>query len=161
MTRFVLALSFVLASCVVRDHAPVGGRSVKETLQAQHVYQLRGLRAVRVLVFGPSRMNFPYTDRSVEDEIVERMKKAGIEVEQVTKDRTVPNVVTEVVNGYALPYWVEMKVTERAMLLRDPSHEVKAITWNEFEQVGTSSEVRDVMLRMADQFIADFKLANP
>jgi len=31
----------------------------------------------------------------------------------------------------------------------------------QFEQAGTASEVRDVMLELADELIADFKLANP
>lgn len=161
MTRLLLVLLSGLASCVVTDHAPKSGSLPMDMQQSLRVYPLIGIRAVRVMVFGASSMELGYSNLSVENEIIDRMKKAGIEVEQVTQDPGVPKVVMQVSRGYSLPYVVEMKVTEKALLVRDVSHEAEATTWSHSEPAGTASEARDIMLKLADRFIKDFKLANP
>lgn len=165
MTKIVWPLPLLLltmSSCIViRDHAPTSGSLPLDGVQEARIGALRGVRAVRVRVFGVKISQLGYSDKSVEDEIVDRIRKAGIEVEQVTSDRTVATVAADVTRGYGMPYKVEMTVTEKAMLLRDVNRDVEAITWKQFEQAGTASEVRDVMLELADEFIVDFKLANP
>lgn len=54
---------------------------------------------MRVLVSGSETLQLGYADKSVEDEIIDRIQKASIEVEQVTSDRTVATVVTTVTRG--------------------------------------------------------------
>jgi hypothetical protein len=165
MTKIVLPLPLVLlamSSCIIiTDHAPTSGSLPWDAVQEARIGVLRGVKAVRVLVFGAKILQLGYTDESVQDEIIDRIQKAGIEVEQVTRDRTVATVVTTVTRGYGMPYKVEMTVTEKALLLRDANRDVQATTWEQFEQAGTASEVRDIMLKLADELIADFKLANP
>lgn len=173
MKRIILALTFLLATSIV---ASAQFAPSKENL--------RGLTGVRLVVmFGhcPSR-NFtncaqgldeaqrPEVLKMLETDATAKLQQAGIPVFGLADTRNqeaggsilIVVVTLDKPNGFVHPVATEVKLLQRARLVRDPSIEYDAVTWSR-EGVGQPLEISRIRRLVAghlDQFIQDYQSVN-
>jgi hypothetical protein len=176
MKRIILALTFLLATSSVA--------SAQFTPSKEN---LRGLTGVTLMVMfhGPTRaeamgetrakgleeLQRPEVLKMLEDDMKAKLEKAGIPfsrslyADKITKEypRLIVVVRLSVPNGYVYPLESEVKLLQRARLVRDPSIEFDAVSWS---LGGTGNLLELPMLRrviagVIDSFIRDYLAQNP
>lgn len=174
MKRIILALTFLLATSSVA--------SAQFTPSKEN---LRGLIGVRLIVmFGncPSRnlsncaegleeSQRPEVLKMLEADAAAKLQNAGIPLFGLADERNFkaggPKLIVTVTlnktNGFNYPIVTEVKLLQRARLVRNPSIEYDAITWSR-NGVGGQLEIpimRSQIASLIDQFIEDYLSVNP
>lgn len=174
MKGIILALTFLLATTSV---ASAQFTPTKENL--------RGLTGVRLIVmFGncPTRdpsdcakgldeAQRPEVLRMLEADVTATLQNAGIPLFGLADERNqksgspklIVMVTLEKPNGFNYPFVTEVKLLQRARLVRDPSVEFDAVTWSS-NGVGAPleiAEIRNQVATLIDRFIADYLSKNP
>ena len=173
MKRIILALTFLLATSSASSAQFTPGKE-----------NLRGLTGVRLVVmFGhcPSRNLSNCAEgldeaqradvlKMLEADATAKLQEAGIPLFGLADERNQksggPKLIVLVTldkpNGFVHPVVTEVKLLQRARLVRDPSIEYDAVTWSR-EGVGQPleiSRIRRLVASHLDQFIQDYMSAN-
>jgi len=174
MKRIILALTLLLATS-----------SAASAQFAPSKENLRGLTGIRLIVmYGhcPSRdfsncaegldeAQRPEVLKMVEADTTAKLQQAGIPLfgladkrnQEAGGPKLIVMVTLDKPNGFVHPVVTEVKLLQRARLVRDPSIEYDAVTWSH-EGVGQPLEVTRIRRLVADQldrFIADYLSVNP
>jgi hypothetical protein len=113
----------------------------------------------------------PEVLKMVEADTTAKLQQAGIPLfgladkrnQEAGSPKLIVMVTLDKPNGFVHPVVTEVKLLQRARLVRDPSIEYDAVTWSR-DGVGQPLEVsriRRLVASLLDQFIQDYQSVNP
>lgn len=175
MKRITFALTLLLATT-----------SVASAQFAPSKENLRGLTGVRLIVrFGhcPTREQIncakgldeaqrPEVLKMIEADATAKLQNAGIAVFRLGNEGNYPAGDPKLIilatldkpNGFNYPVVIEMRLVQRARLVRDSSIESDAVSWSREDVGGPNLEIPIIQRLVAnhlDQFIKDYLSVNP